>query len=165
VIHSSTNVCKSLYCVSYGIVSSYGCIWLFVSSYIDSIISGSSAIGNVIVKELLEEFPFPFTITLAQLLSIWILIVPLIRFVNFPLLFDKRLTRWLVNLLVHFDFHRIWKIPQAEYLHQNRIYYFKLIIPLAIGKFLAQLSSHVSLWKVTISYTHTIKATMPLFTV
>ncbi|CAF1011151.1 unnamed protein product [Rotaria sp. Silwood1] len=98
----------------------------------------SSAAGNVIVKELLNEFPFPLTVTLVQLLSIWILCIPLIR---------------------------IWKVPPSEYLHQNRIYYFKVIIPLAIGKFLAQLSSHVSLWKVPVSYAHTIKATMPLFTV
>ncbi|CAF4322013.1 unnamed protein product, partial [Adineta steineri] len=58
-----------------------------------------------------------------------------------------------------------WKVPAPEYLYQNRIYYLKVIIPLAIGKFLAQLSSHVSLWKVPVSYAHTVKATMPLFTV
>ncbi|CAF2417176.1 unnamed protein product [Rotaria sp. Silwood2] len=98
----------------------------------------SSAAGNVIVKELLNKFPFPLTVTLVQLLSIWILCIPLIR---------------------------LWKVSPPEYLNQNRIYYFKVIIPLAIGKFLAQLSSHISLWKVPISYAHTIKATMPLFTV
>jgi solute carrier family 35 protein E1 len=98
----------------------------------------SSAADNVIVKELLSEFPFPLTVTLVQLLSIWILCIPLIR---------------------------LWKVPSPDYLYQNRIYYFKIIIPLAVGKFLAQLSSHVSLWKVPISYAHSIKATMPLFTV
>jgi solute carrier family 35 protein E1 len=59
----------------------------------------------------------------------------------------------------------IWKVPSPDYLYQNRIYYLKIIIPLSIGKFLAQLSSHVSLWKVPVSYAHTVKATMPLFTV
>ena len=106
--------------------------------YVDLICLGSSAIGNVIVKELLDEFPFPLTVTLVQLLSIWILIVPLIRY---------------------------QKIPSPDYLNQNRSYYYKVIVPLAIGKFLAQLTSHVSLWKVPVSFTHTIKATMPLFTV
>ncbi len=95
----------------------------------------------MIVKELLNEFPFPLTVTLVQLLSIWILCIPLIRYKP---IFSR--------------------VPPPEYLYQNRIYYFKIIIPLAIGKFLAQLSSHVSLWKVPISFSHTIKATMPLFT-
>ncbi|CAF0999260.1 unnamed protein product [Rotaria sordida] len=99
---------------------------------------GVSAAGNVIVKELLNEFPFPLTVTLVQLFSVWILSIPLLR---------------------------IWKVPPPDYLYQNRIYYFKIIIPLSIGKFLAQLSSHVSLWKVPVSYAHTVKATMPLFTV
>ncbi|CAF1228758.1 unnamed protein product [Adineta steineri] len=98
----------------------------------------ASAAGNVIVKELLNEFPFPLTVTLVQLLSIWILCIPLIHF---------------------------WKVPPPEYLYQNRVYYFKIIIPLAIGKFLSQLSSHVSLWKVPVSFAHTVKATMPLFTI
>ncbi|CAF1289920.1 unnamed protein product [Adineta steineri] len=99
---------------------------------------GVSAAGNVIVKELLNDFPFPLTVTLVQLFSVWILSIPLLHF---------------------------WKVPAPEYLYQNRIYYLKVIIPLAIGKFLAQLSSHVSLWKVPVSYAHTVKATMPLFTV
>lgn len=99
---------------------------------------GVSAAGNVIVKELLNEFPFPLTVTLAQLFSVWILSIPLLR---------------------------LWKVPPPDYLYQNRIYYLKIIIPLSVGKFLAQLSSHVSLWKVPVSYAHTIKATMPLFTV
>lgn len=117
---------------------------------------GSSAADNVLVKELLNEFPFPLTVTLVQLASTWILCVPLIRYVNTNLIFE----------LIKFEsFSRLWKVPPPEYLYQNRIYYFKLIIPLAIGKFLAQLASHVSLWKIPISYAHSIKATMPLFTV
>ncbi|CAF1162252.1 unnamed protein product [Adineta ricciae] len=99
---------------------------------------GVSAIGNVIVKELLNEFPFPLTVTLVQLFSVWILSIPLLRFL---------------------------RVPEPQYLYQNRVYYLKVIIPLAVGKFLAQLSSHVSLWKVPVSYAHTVKATMPLFTV
>lgn len=48
-------------------------IWLF------SNLLGVSAAGNVIVKELMNEFPFPLTVTLAQLFSVWILSIPLLR--------------------------------------------------------------------------------------
>ncbi|CAF0749761.1 unnamed protein product [Didymodactylos carnosus] len=97
-----------------------------------------SAFGNVIVKALLNEFPFPLTVTLVQLLSVWLYSIPLLK---------------------------LWHVPPPNYLYQNRIYYFKVIIPLSIGKFLAQFSSHVSIWKVPVSYAHTVKATMPFFTV
>lgn len=119
--------------------------------------SGSSAVGNVIVKELLNVFPFPLTVTLVQLLTIWILCIPLVRYIY--------LIYCIISFIRSNHFFSIWKVPPPEYLYQNQIYYFKIIIPLAIGKFLAQLSSHVSLWKVPVSYAHTIKATMPLFTV
>lgn len=39
---------------------------------------GVSAAGNVIVKELLNEFPFPLTVTLVQLVSVWLFSVPLL---------------------------------------------------------------------------------------
>lgn len=43
--------------------------------------AGVSAIGNVIVKELLNEFPFPLTVTLAQIFSVWMLSIPLLWYV------------------------------------------------------------------------------------
>lgn len=44
-----------------------------------SLFSGVSAAGNVIVKALMNEFPFPLTVTLAQLFSVWMLSIPLLK--------------------------------------------------------------------------------------
>jgi len=46
---------------------------------------GLSAAGNIIVKELLNDFPFPLTVTLAQLFSVWILSIPLLQYVYISL--------------------------------------------------------------------------------
>ncbi|XP_073832537.1 solute carrier family 35 member E1 homolog [Musca autumnalis] len=95
-----------------------------------------SSSNNVIGKMVLNEFPFPMTVTMVQLCSITLYSGP---------------------------FFNLWKI--RKYQDLPRGYYLRLIIPLAFGKFLASVTSHISLWKVPVSYAHTVKATMPLFTV
>jgi len=95
-----------------------------------------SASANVVGKLFLRDFPYPTTRTIVHLLATVVFLIPTLRLLDIPK-------------------------PQP---FTNR-YYAKLIIPLAIGKFIALALSHVSIWKVPVSYAHTIKATMPLFVV
>ncbi|XP_053947731.1 solute carrier family 35 member E1 homolog [Anastrepha ludens] len=95
-----------------------------------------SSSNNVIGKMVLNEFPFPMTVTMIQLCSISLYSGP---------------------------FFNLWRI--RKYQNVSRGYYWRMIIPLALGKFLSSVTSHISLWKVPVSYAHTVKATMPLFTV
>jgi solute carrier family 35 protein E1 len=97
-----------------------------------------SSLANIIGKRLLTVFPHPISVTLVQLFHGWAYSVPLLRFTN---------------------------IPQPTHLYAKRIYYITIMVPLAIGKLLSQLTSQISLRLVPVSYTHTVKALMPLFTV
>jgi solute carrier family 35, member E1 len=97
-----------------------------------------SSLANIIGKQLLTMFPHPLTVTLAQLFHGWIYSIPLLRSID---------------------------IPSPTFLHSTRIYYITIIAPLAIGKLLSQLTSQISLRLVPVSYSHTVKALMPLFTV
>lgn len=90
----------------------------------------------MIGKLVLQSFPFPMTVTMIQLLSITIYSGP---------------------------FFRLWNVRKSSPIAWS--YYLRFIIPLALGKFIASVTSHISLWKITVSYVHTVKATMPLFTV
>jgi hypothetical protein len=60
----------------------------FLKSILIFYLKGVSAAGNVIVKELLNDFPFPLTVTLVQLFSVWILSIPLLRYAHQFDLFD-----------------------------------------------------------------------------
>ncbi|XP_064627025.1 solute carrier family 35 member E1 homolog isoform X2 [Lineus longissimus] len=96
-----------------------------------------SATNNVVGKMLLNDFPYPVTVTMIQLLSISFYLPPILKCQNF-----KDTTR-----------HISWS------------YWWKMILPLGLGKFFASVSSHISIWKVPVSYAHTVKATMPFFVV
>ncbi|KAK8401046.1 hypothetical protein O3P69_002671 [Scylla paramamosain] len=92
--------------------------------------------NNVVGKTLLNEFPYPMTVTMVQLVSIATCSSPVLR--------------WM-------------KVRRRSDISWS--YYKRIIIPLALGKFIASVFSHVSIWRVPVSYAHTVKATMPLFTV
>ena len=88
----------------------------------------SSASGNVIGKLVLNEFPYPMTMTMVQLASAAIYLGPI---------------------------YKLLGVPHAGEI--SRRYYLVMIIPLAFGKFVSSLSSHISIWKVSVSYAHTGK--------
>lgn len=77
---------------------------------------------------LLNDFPYPMTVTMVQLTSITLYSGP---------------------------FFNMWGV--RKFVDISWGYYMKVIVPLALGKFLASVSSHVSIWKVPVSYAHTGK--------
>lgn len=85
-----------------------------------------SSSNNVIGKMVLSTFPYPLTVTMVQLTSIALYSGP---FFNM----------WAVR--------RYTDIPWP--------YYMRLIVPLALGKFFSSVTSHISIWKVPVSYAHT----------
>ena len=87
-----------------------------------------SSANNVVGKTLLNYFPYPNTLSMVQLLSITLYSEPVLRYLRIR--------------------------PHSE---MSWSYYASVIVPLATGKFLAVLFSHISMWKVPLSYAHTGK--------
>uniref|UniRef100_A0A5S6QCP5 TPT domain-containing protein n=1 Tax=Trichuris muris TaxID=70415 RepID=A0A5S6QCP5_TRIMR len=98
-----------------------------------------SASGNVLNKLILQEFPFPLTLATSSIVTTSISSIPLGKRVAAA---DRR--------------------RQTVLSFQK---FFTMIIPLALGKLVAVSMSFLCLYKVPVSYAHTVKAMMPLFSV
>ncbi|XP_074611510.1 solute carrier family 35 member E1-like [Acropora palmata] len=95
-----------------------------------------SSSNNVIGKKILIDFPFPVTLAMVQVASTALYLSPTLH---------------------------VWKIPRMRSIPKSSLA--KLILPLSFGKAFSSITSHISIWKVPVSYAHTVKATMPVFTV
>ena len=98
---------------------------------------GSSSVNNIISKKLMRQHPYPITITLAQMLANSILVFPMLMWAGIE--------------------QQIKQVPKRLFL--------KLLLPLAVGKVISLMTSLNSVRRVSVSYTHTVKASMPIFTV
>lgn len=88
----------------------------------------ASSANGVVGKIVLSDFPYPMTVSMVQLLSITLYLIPVL---------------W------------VWKVPSAKPSDIPLKYWFQMILPLAFGKFFSSVSSHISIWKVPVSYAHT----------
>ncbi|VDD94676.1 unnamed protein product [Enterobius vermicularis] len=95
----------------------------------------SSTAASIINKVTLQEYPYPMTVALVSLCTIPVYAIPLL---------------W------------VWHIKKQRV---SDYYMYRYVIPLSAAKAIAVASAYFSLWKVPVSYAHTVKATMPLFAV
>uniref|UniRef100_A0A1I8EPQ3 TPT domain-containing protein n=4 Tax=Wuchereria bancrofti TaxID=6293 RepID=A0A1I8EPQ3_WUCBA len=94
-----------------------------------------SSASSIVNKITLQNYPYPMTVALVSLCYVELCSVPVLR---------------------------LWHIKQPSISNYYLIYY---IIPISFGKVIAVVSAYVSVWKVSVSYVQTVKATMPLFAV
>ena len=85
-----------------------------------------SAGNNVVGKLILTDFPYPLTVSFVQLLSIVVYSAPALRLLSVPV-----------------DIRR------------DRRYLYGMAVPLAFGKAMSSVASHLSVLKVSLSYAHT----------
>uniref|UniRef100_A0A0K0EL79 Sidoreflexin n=1 Tax=Strongyloides stercoralis TaxID=6248 RepID=A0A0K0EL79_STRER len=99
---------------------------------------GCSACGNIINKYVLNDYPYPLSVAMNSLLN--------------SMLYS--------SLLVY-----ISKTTTNSFKHKSINYTIRWLLPFALGKALAVISTYFGLLKVSISYAQTVKCTMPIFTV
>uniref|UniRef100_A0A0N5ALP8 TPT domain-containing protein n=1 Tax=Syphacia muris TaxID=451379 RepID=A0A0N5ALP8_9BILA len=95
----------------------------------------SSTAASIINKVTLQKYPYPMTVALVSLCTIPVYAVPLL---------------W------------VWHIKKQNI---SDYYMYRYVIPISAAKAIAVACAYFSLWKVPVSYAHTVKATMPLFAV
>ena len=93
---------------------------------------------NLLTKQVLNSFPYPFTITLTHFIAVVLCVRP---------------------VLIVSGTHGIRGTKSQRHIYHRQL------LGLSIGKLFASVSSNISILRIPVSYAHTVKATMPVFTV